>query len=347
MVHALLVYALTSAGLTGAGSLQGATFENKVLESLNKGRGQDATKPAYVMDNALRDFARKYAKAAATDAKAAREIDNEIKEKKLATRGYRYQYAAGTDPAAVAKEVKVDVDVPARAGIGAFAVTDKGQSYYQVLVLIVMDPDPMEGKTGLTPAQTDPVMSEAVTRVKRSCYDPALNRNPNLKGDMVIQMIIGETGGVTSAKVLQGLGDDEMDTCAVAIGRSLRFPAPYKGKPVTLNHPMRFTPPQGDKIVGHLTRAQLDATFQTATTDLRSCYDRERTQNPKLSGEIVLTIDIAGNGNVMGTKVAKNDTGSSTLGACIAARTGSLHFPPPRYSAPLTVDYPLNFVPDK
>lgn len=346
MLSALLLYAITSAGLAGPGNLQAATFENKVLEALNKGRG-DAKKPTLVMDSQLRELSRKYAKAAATDPKAAKELDEEIQDKKLGTRGYRYQFAAGSDASQVAKEVKLVIDVPARAGIGAFAVNENGQSYYQVLVLVVMDPDPMEGKTGLTPAQTDPVMNDAVVRVKRTCYDVALGRNPNLKGDMVVQLVIGETGGVSSSKILQGLGDEEMDACAATITRALKFPPPYKGKPVTLNHPMRFVPPQGDKIIGYLSRGQLDGTFSTATTDLRACYDRERAQNPKLSGELNLTIDIAADGRVLNTKVAKNDTGSASLAACIVARVGALHFPPPRYGAGLTVDYPLSFVPDK
>ncbi|MBC7792553.1 MAG: AgmX/PglI C-terminal domain-containing protein [Clostridia bacterium] len=347
MLSVLLLCAVTAAGLGSANTLQAAGFENKVLEGLNKGRGESATKPVFVMDTALREFARKYAKTAATDPKAASELDHEVKEQKLALRGYRYQFVAGSDAAAVAKEVKLDSDVPARAGVGAFAVNNKGQSYYQVVVIIVMDPDPMEGKTGLTPAQTDPVMNDAVTRVKRTCYDVALGRNPNLKGDMVVQMTIGDTGAVSAAKVLQGLGDSEMDICAATIAKGLKFPAPYKGKAVTLNHPMRFVPPQGDKVIGYLSRAQLDAAFQTASTDLRTCYDRERTNNPKLGGELIFTIDIAGTGDVLASKVTKNDTNSTSLAGCVGARIGSLHFPPPRYNAPLTIDYPLSFVPDK
>lgn len=331
-------------GLQGGNVFKAAAFEAKVLEQLNIGRGGD-TKPVFTADEALRNFARRYAQLSATQGAAAQQLDNDIKQQKLALRGYRYQYAAGNDAAAVAKQIKIDFDVPAKAGIGAFLVPAK-EPYYQVLVLLALAADPMEGRAGLTPAQTDPVMAQAAERIKSTCYDPALKRNPNLKGELVLQVVIADRGEVKEAKALQGL-EAEFDTCAVNLVRTFRFPEPYKGKPVTLNHPMRFVPPQGDKIIGLLTQSQVDAGFGAASQDFRACYDTERKRKPTLSGVVALTVDVNSGGGVDKVTVSSNDTGSAELAGCITKRAYGLAFPPPRYNAAVTLTYPLRFVPDK
>ena len=350
LLFCLAVFAAPPAAPQGLGASGGnvfktAAFETKVLEQLNVGRGTDAKKPVFTADNALRDFARKYAQMAATQQSAAQQIDNAIKEQKFAPRGYRYQYAAGNDPAAIAKQIKIDFDLPAKAGIGAYLVPAK-EPYYQVLVLLVLDVDPMEGKPGLTPAQTDPVMAQAAERIKTGCYDLALKRNPNLMGELVLQIVIADKGEVKEAKALQGL-ETEFDNCAVGTVRSLKFPEPYKGEAVTLNHPMRFTPPQGEKFVGWLSQAQIDATFGTAAQDFRACYDAERKTQPKLAGTVTLSIDVNAGGGIDAVNVTANDTNSTGLSGCIMKRAYNLHFPPPRYNAGLTVVYPLRFVPEK
>jgi outer membrane biosynthesis protein TonB len=343
----LAVIAAPPKGLDAGGGnvFKTAAFEAKVLEQLNVGRGTDGKKPTFTADDTLRNFARKYAQLAATQQSAAQQVDTDIQQQKLAPRGYRYQYAAGNDPAAIAKQIKVDFDLPAKAGIGAYLVPAK-EPYYQVLVLFVLEPDPMEGKVGLTPAQTDPVMAQAAERIKTNCYDLALKRNPNLMGELVLQVVIADKGEVKEAKALQGL-EAELDSCAVSQVRALRFPEPYKGKPVTLNHPMRFTPPQGEKFSGWLSQAQIDATFGSASTDFRACYDRERKQTPKLAGTIGLKIDVNAGGGIDNVVVTSNDTGSTQLSGCVVKRAYDLHFPPPRYNAGLTLTYPLRFVLDK
>ena len=353
MTHAFLCLAVIVAppapakGLdTGGGNVfKTAAFEAKVLEQLNVGRGTDAKKPTFTTDDSLRNFARRYAQLAATQQSAAQQIENDIKQQKLAPRGYRYQYAAGHDPAAIAKQIKIDFELPAKAGIGAFLVPAK-EPYYQVLVLLAIEADPMEGKVGLTPAQTDPVMAQAAERIKSNCYDLALKRNPNLMGELVLQVVIADKGDVKEVKALQGL-EAEFDSCAANQVRALRFPEPYKGKPVTLNHPIRFTPPQGEKIIGWLSQPQIDATFGSASTDFRSCYDRERKQNPKLAGTVAMKIDVNAGGGVDNVVVTENDTGSTQLSGCIVKRAYDLRFPPPRYNAGLTLSYPLRFVPEK
>ncbi|HSI04152.1 MAG: AgmX/PglI C-terminal domain-containing protein [Myxococcota bacterium] len=353
MTHAFLCLAVIAAppvapkGLDAGGGnvFKTAAFEAKVLEQLNVGRGTDAKKPTFTADDGLRNFARRYAQLAATQQAAAQQIETDLKQQKLAPRGYRYQYAAGNDPVAIVKQIKIDFDLPAKAGIGAYLVPAK-EPYYQVLVLLVLEPDPMEGKVGLTPAQTDPVMKQAAERIKSNCYDLALKRNPNLMGELVLQVVIADKGEVKEVKTLQGL-EAEFDTCAAIQVRSLRFPEPYKGKPVTLNHPMRFTPPQGEKFIGWLSQAQIDATFGSASQDFRACYDKERKQKPSLAGTLGLSIDVNAGGGVDNVVVTSNETGSATLSGCVVKRAYDLHFPPPRYNAGLTLTYPLRFVPDK
>ncbi|HET6346960.1 MAG TPA: AgmX/PglI C-terminal domain-containing protein, partial [Myxococcota bacterium] len=267
--------------------------EKTLLEAINGARTA-ANQTVVQPDDGLRTFARRYAELAATGDPGARRAEDAIKAERLAPLGFRWQYSAGADPNAILQELTRGNDGAifvsgdfGRAGVGAFWVPDT-PPYWQVALLFVQDPDPRAGQPGLSPTQTDPVMLAAGDKL-RACYDAALRRNPNLGGDVVLRVVIGARGAVESVGFTRTLGDLPLDGCLRDVVRGLIFPAPYKGKPVTLFHPMRLTPPQGGRKLGKLTAQQLSGGFALGSEDFRNCFIERQKLRPKLGGTLTLT----------------------------------------------------------
>lgn len=61
----------------------------------------------------------------------------------------------------------------------------------------------------------------------------------------------------------------------------------------------------------------------------QSCFNDATERNPSLSGQVVLSIHIAADGQVSGAHVRSNTTGDDGLGACLAAQANSWQVGPP------------------
>jgi hypothetical protein len=321
--------------------------EKTLLEAINGARSA-ANQTLVQPDDGLRTFARRYAELAATGDPGARRAEDAIKAERLAPLGFRWQYSAGADPNAILQELVRGKDGAifvngdfGRAGVGAFWVPDK-PPYWQVALLFVQDPDPRAGQPGLSPAQTDPVMLAAGDKL-RGCYDKALGRNPNLGGDVVLRAVIGPRGAVESVGFTRTLGDLSLDGCLRDVVRGLTFPAPYKGKPVTLFHPMRLTPPQGDRKLGKLTAQQLAGGFALASEDFRNCFMERQKLRPKLGGTLTLTGIINAEGRLKSCDVLYDEMGDPPLAACVLERAQKLTFPKPQYGGEVDWTYPIRF----
>ncbi|MBI3178224.1 MAG: AgmX/PglI C-terminal domain-containing protein [Deltaproteobacteria bacterium] len=336
-------------GLGGAVDPRVPNFEGEVRAALN-GLRKPKKLPPLGMDEALRAFARRQAEAGAKGEPAAQKSDEMIKAQNLAPHGYRLQYAFGTKAAAVLRDLKQDNTLTAliteehvRLGVGVFWVPDD-KPYFQVAVLAVREPDPMAGRTGLARAETDPVMQAAASEINKACYEPALVKNPNFGGNLIFQIVIAGAGEVQSAKYLSKSDNAAFDTCALEIVNNLRFPAPYKGKPVTLNHPMHFQPPQGERKVGRLTGDQVTRTFGGASYDFRACFEsRLKEAKPGLAGTITLALTVAPDGSVAAIHVQEDTPKDTLLTEGVLARARSLKFPPPEFGAEAKVVFPLRF----
>ncbi|MFT5358528.1 MAG: hypothetical protein ACI9KE_005767 [Polyangiales bacterium] len=55
----------------------------------------------------------------------------------------------------------------------------------------------------------------------------------------------------------------------------------------------------------------------------QSCFDRATRNNPSVSGTVVIAMTIGAEGNVSGTRVARNTTGNEPLGNCLSAQVSS------------------------
>ena len=324
-------------------------FEAELLNKINVLR-QKKKLAALKMDSRVRGFARREAELAATGDPTAKSIKDRIKGRGLAPYGFQMQYAFGATSARVLKDLQKNrameqalIGEFVRVGIGAFWVPIE-EPYFQVLVLLPRDPDPMAGEPGLSPAQTNKVMHAAMPRIKK-CFDKALKSNPNLRGEVLLQLVIGKAGTVESVKEIKGLGAPAFDVCAMEIVKGLQFPKPYKGKPVTLNHPMRFSPPQGDRRLGKLTTTQIKGTFSRVSIRFRKCYDERVKKKPELKGTIELALTVRRDGGLKDLRVISDDIEDEPLNACVLKVARELHFPRPKHDGEVDLTYPLRFDP--
>jgi TonB family protein len=326
-----------------------AAFEQDLLAALNAARTRAGTE-AVGMDERLRTFARREAELAAKGSPEAKSAEQRLKTQGLAPFGHRIQYGFGTQAKGAVDGLLKDAAVKtallaefARAGVGAFLVPDE-KPYFQFALVLVAEPDPMAGRPGLSPAQTDAVMNAAQGKLKL-CYDAALKRDPNARGDVIFALVIGAKGQVDSHKLLKSLGDADFDRCALQVASALSFPAPYKGKPVSLNHPVRFTPPQGDKKVGRLTDGQKQGPFIQAGAELKACYDQSAKDKPQLAGTITIGLTVSEEGKVTALDVVHDEPKAAALTACVLERVRQMRFAAPEFNAALSFTYPLRFAP--
>ncbi len=343
-------------GLGAGGGLlkvdpKASALENALLQQVNDLRKKKKL-PPMAMSARLRTLMRKESAMAAKGDPAAAKIHERIKTQGMAPYGYMVSAVYGTDAAELFKGLKKDKKIVeamlkeyVSAGIGALWVPDE-PPYYQVTVLFAQEPDPMAGKSGLTKAQTDPVMRAATPRFK-GCYDQALKRNPNIGGSMLVKIVIGAGGKVSQSVVLQSLKDVDLDVCLTTVARGLTFPAPYKGKPVTLNHPFAFAPPQGGRRLGKLSDGQLNGVFSRARSSFRRCYDDRLVKKPKIGGEIILALTVLPSGDTKNVRLSEDEIGDLPLAKCILSLAQELRFPRPKFNGEVDVTYPLSFAPPK
>lgn len=348
------------AGLTGLGppgvglrvatAPQAVACENEIVTELNRLRAKEK-QSALTVDERARRFSRDQAEWGAKGDPRAKQAADQVRSLGLAPHGYYLQFSFGERgrvalasllrDAAVRRELLSDY---AQIGVGAFWVPED-KPYCQVALLLVRVPDPRAGQPGLSASETDPVMNAAATRIQRECYNSALATNPNLRGKLLFQLTIKGDGSVGDVKLLEKLGSILMEGCAVQVVSSLRFPAPYKGKPVVLNHPMLFVPPQGEQRVGRLTDTEIQTTFSAAAARFRACYEDARREKPMLRGRVTLAVTVATDGSVKQAEPRDNGLDDDALTRCVLVVAKGLRFPRPQFDGEVAVTYPLSFAP--
>jgi len=328
-----------------------AKLEMDLLAAINAQRAKAKLDP-FTMDEKLRLQMRQHVEGLVSGTREPQALDAIIKAQALAPNGYQTQYVTGLVAAPLMKALTEDKAMASamalelgHVGIGAFYVDQGKDSTCQVGVLVVRDLDPMAGKPGLSVADTNRVMDQAALTIKSLCYDSALRQNPNFNGSLVFQLVIGDRGQVTSAKLNAKTGNDTFDACALKIARELIFPAPYKGKPVTLNHPMKFIPPTAGKVVGRLSEGHISRVFRAAEPGMRACYDALVKSKPKLRGELGWYLVVAPSGQIKTLTLEKNEPNDLALTRCVQAEIEKLEFPEPEFGGEVEIRFPIRFEP--
>lgn len=108
-----------------------------------------------------------------------------------------------------------------------------------------------KGTTRIVPGKTiiqGSLSKEEIGRVIRRnlarfkyCYEKQLNANPNLQGKIAVYFTIAPTGDVASASIREtSMGDENVESCAIKVMRSLVFPKPRGGGIVVVTYPFVF-----------------------------------------------------------------------------------------------------------
>jgi TonB family protein len=79
----------------------------------------------------------------------------------------------------------------------------------------------------------------------RACYDKSLRAHPDIQGSFILTFVVNPDGTVKSAQADQSrsqIHTADLETCAVATLKTLKFPPSRKGMESTVNYPFDFHP---------------------------------------------------------------------------------------------------------
>ena len=82
----------------------------------------------------------------------------------------------------------------------------------------------------------------------RACYDKAAKSRPGIKGTFTLKFVVSPDGTVKSAEADSTKSDihaPELDTCAVAAFKALKFPPSKRGMESSGHYPFNFNPKSG------------------------------------------------------------------------------------------------------
>jgi len=97
------------------------------------------------------------------------------------------------------------------------------------------------GTTGRLPPGKVQSVIRSHHEIFRKCFEPALARDPKLKGMVSVRFVIDRDGHVSLSELEKSNLDDDVANCVVDGFRKLKFPRP-EGGIVTVVYPMRFSP---------------------------------------------------------------------------------------------------------
>ena len=102
----------------------------------------------------------------------------------------------------------------------------------------------------------------------------------------------------------------------------------------------------GDPIIlGALDKSLIDAVIRRHLNQIKYCYSRELTKNPKLGGKIVVKFVIAKDGTVSSAVKKSSTMNSPAVESCINGRFMRFKFPEPKGGGIVIVSYPFIFAP--
>lgn len=74
----------------------------------------------------------------------------------------------------------------------------------------------------------------------------------------------------------------------------------------------------------------------------QSCFEHATRNNPSLHGQVVISLTIGASGTVTASSVARNSTGDTSLGSCLATQVRSWQLTPPPGGEPISMTLPFS-----
>ncbi len=86
----------------------------------------------------------------------------------------------------------------------------------------------------------------------------------------------------------------------------------------------------------------LAASMAKARVTYRRCFNDGLQHDPKMTGKLVVAVDVGADGHATGATIETNTGLSKAVADCVVAGARALAFPPPDAGA-VTVEMPVNF----
>ncbi len=153
-----------------------------------------------------------------------------------------------TEPEDPLKEARADAQIKAQALI--MPITEQAQVVAAEIEASQNQPVVQARRPRIQEAETGQIVDQRQVRAvlsqnqgaMKNCYERALRRDPNLRGRVVLNLLIGTSGAVNEAKVRgETLNDTMVSECMEQLARALVFPKP-EGGAVRMNVPYMFSP---------------------------------------------------------------------------------------------------------
>ncbi len=96
-------------------------------------------------------------------------------------------------------------------------------------------------------------------------------------------------------------------------------------------------------MIGNVDKATVDRIVKQHLAQIRTCYERELSRNPKLSGKVTVKFVIAKDGSVSTSSSAHSTLRSPIAEDCVHGMFRRMRFPPPRGGGIAMIRYPLIF----
>ena len=94
-------------------------------------------------------------------------------------------------------------------------------------------------------------------------------------------------------------------------------------------------------LEGGLDKAVIQATIAKYLSQVRACYETGLQSNPALQGQVNMSFQINGEGNISSANVAKSTLGNSQVESCISTKMLNWKFPKPVGGVNVKVNYPF------
>ena len=94
---------------------------------------------------------------------------------------------------------------------------------------------------------------------------------------------------------------------------------------------------------GRLDKNGVASAIKRRKTAIRRCYEEALRSDEGVGGKLLVEFTVGPRGRVTSSRVVKNTTKSSAVGACLLRRLGQWRFPVPEDGNSVTVRYPFVF----
>jgi TonB family protein len=119
-------------------------------------------------------------------------------------------------------------------------------------------------------------------------------------------------------------------------------PVTMEEPPTTMETTPTDTPPEGEMEMEMYASRVRYLVRRYYLPRSQSCFEHATRNNPSLHGQVMVSLTIGATGTVTSSSVARNSTGDTGLGSCLATQVRSWQLTPPPGGEPITMTLPFS-----